>query len=435
MKTLVVVGAQWGDEGKGKVIDVLAEGADVVARFGGGNNAGHTLVVDGKQIVTHLVPSGCRYKGTTCLLGAGMVIDPEVFADEIRQLQQLGLLMQDELRVSLDAHLILPAYRQVDGLREDAAAAGAIGTTRRGVGPAYEAKIGRRGVRVRDILDANRLRARLDRLLPWLTGELQRLDVDPSALGELVDGDAIAARCARWAQWLAPMACDAGALCAEAIDEGQRVLFEGAQGAMLDVDHGTYPFVTSSTTIAGGVCSGIGIGPTLIDAVWGITKAYTTRVGAGPFPTKLHGAPGAALREAGSEYGATTGRPRDCGWLDLPALAYAVRLSGMSGLCVTKLDVLARLPKVEICESYEDGRRPGTDELESVVPRLRTLGGWGDPAVEHALVGARTRRDLPKPVAAYLDLIEEATGVPVVLLSVGPAREQTHRLAPAFEVR
>ncbi len=433
MGTLVVVGAQWGDEGKGKVVDVLSERAQLVARFGGGNNAGHTLVVDGKQLITHLVPSGCLYPGTTCLLGAGMVIDPAVFADEVRELQQLGLLTRDELRVSLDAHLILPAFRTLDGLREDSSASGAIGTTRRGIGPTYEAKVGRRGIRVRDILDPSRLAARLERLLPWLQGELSRLSVDPEQAKAMLDGEAIMAAAKPWAQWLAPMACDAGGMCADAVKAGKHVLFEGAQGAMLDVDHGTYPYVTSSSTIAGGVCTGLGIGPTLIDDVWGITKAYTTRVGAGPFPTKLTGDAGDALRAAGSEFGATTGRPRDCGWLDLPALRYAARLSGMTGLCVTKLDVLAHLPSVEICEAYEDGRQPGNDELEDVVPRLRSLRGWGDPSGAEGLAAAKSREDLAAPVRAYVDLIEEATGVPVVLLSVGAERSQTVMLAEAFE--
>lgn len=428
MSTLVVVGAQWGDEGKGKVVDVLAQRADLVARYGGGNNAGHTLVVDEQQIITHLVPSGCRYPGTTCLLGAGMVIDPEVFRDEVRTLQGLGLLQRDELRVSLDAHVVLPVYRELDGLREDKPAGGkAIGTTRRGIGPAYEAKVGRRGVRVRDLLDAERLAARLERLAPWVHGELARLGAEPT-----FDVAAEVERSRAWAEWLAPLACDAGAMCHEAIASGKRILFEGAQGALLDVDHGTYPYVTSSSTIAGGVCTGLGIGPTAIDQVWGITKAYTTRVGAGPFPTRLDGAEGDGLREAGSEYGATTGRPRDCGWLDLVALAYAARLNGMTGLCVTKLDVLAKLPRVQVCEAYEDGRQPGRDPLEQVVPRLRDVPGWGDPSLGPAIAAASGRDDLPGPVCAYLDLIEDATGVPVVLVSTGPQRAQTLVLGRAF---
>ncbi len=427
MSTLVVVGAQWGDEGKGKVVDVLAEQAHVVARFAGGNNAGHTLVVGGQRIITHLVPSGCRHPGTLCVLGPGMVIDPDVFQREIDELRALGLLARDELRVSLDAHVIFPYHRVLDGLREDASGR-ALGTTRRGVGPAYEAKAARRGVRVRDLLREASLRERLLDNQRALELELERLGAPDHRLHV----EALVEQGLRWGELFAPMVCDAGALCHAAIGAGQRVLFEGAQGAMLDVDHGTYPYVTSSSTIAGGVCTGIGIGPTLIDHAWGITKAYTTRVGAGPFPTRLIGAEGDRLREAGAEYGATTGRPRDCGWLDLPALAHAARLSGLDGLCVTKLDVLAELPEVKICESYEDDLDPGRDGLFHAVPRLRTLNGWGDPSLVARLRAAERREDLPGPVQAYLALIEERTQVPVVMVSAGPDRAQTLRLADAF---
>jgi adenylosuccinate synthase len=429
MSALVIVGAQWGDEGKGKVVDVLAEQAHVVARFAGGNNAGHTLVVNGQRIVTHLVPSGCVHPGVRCVLGAGMVIDPDVFRGEIEDLRARGLLLADELRVSLDAHVIFPYHRIIDGLREDAAGqAHKLGTTRRGIGPAYEAKAARRGVRVRDLLREPALRQRVLENKAALDPELERL----GAHDQRIDVDALVALGLAWAELLGPMACDAGALCHAAIRSGQRVLFEGAQGAMLDVDHGTYPYVTSSNTIAGGVCTGIGIGPTLIDHAWGITKAYTTRVGEGPFPTRLPGAEGERLREAGAEYGATTGRPRDCGWLDLPALAHAARLSGLDGLCVTKLDVLAELPEVKICESYEDDLDPGRDGLFHAVPRLRTLNGWGDPSLADRLRAAERREDLPGPVQAYLDLIEDRTQVPVVLVSVGPDRAQTLRFAEAF---
>ncbi|MCH9682608.1 MAG: adenylosuccinate synthase [Deltaproteobacteria bacterium] len=427
MSTLVVVGAQWGDEGKGKVVDVLAERADLVARFAGGNNAGHTLVVEGKQIITHLVPSGCTYPGTQCVLGAGMVIDPEVLEQEVASLRAMDLLRNDELRVSLDAHVVFPYHRQLDGLREDRAGDGRkIGTTRRGVGPAYEAKAARRGVRVRDLLDEQALRERLLKNKDALEPELERLGL------ATLDVDALVERGRGWGERLRPVVCDAGALCHDAITAGKRVLFEGAQGALLDVDHGTYPYVTSSNSVAGGVCTGIGIGPTAIDRVWGITKAYTTRVGRGPFPTRMTGADGDRLREAGAEFGATTGRPRDCGWLDLPALAHSARLSGMTGLCVTKIDVLAELPTVQICESYEDGVVPGVDSLEVAVPRLRTLEGWGDPSVVDGLRSATSRADLPGVVRAYLDLIEDQVGVSVALVSVGPDRSQTLRLADPF---
>lgn len=427
MSTLVVVGAQWGDEGKGKVVDVLAAEADLVARFAGGNNAGHTLVLDGRKIVTHLVPSGCAYPGTRCLLGAGMVIDPEVFREEIDGIQANGLLQGDELRVSLDAHVIFPYHRDLDGLREDASGAQTIGTTRRGIGPAYEAKAGRRGVRVRDLLDEARLRDRLAHNKRALEPEFARL-----GLARTIDIDDLCARAKAWRSWLEPMTCDGGAEVLEFVGAGKRVLFEGAQGALLDIDHGTYPYVTSSSTIAGGVCTGLGIGPTLIDGVWGITKAYTTRVGAGPFPTKLDDDVGEAIRTAGGEFGATTGRPRDCGWLDLPALRLAARRNGLTGLVVTKLDVLAMLPAVEICTRYRDNCDPGRDGFDDAVPEYESIAGWGDPTWGERVSGARSLEDLPGPVRAYLDRIADETGVPITMVSVGPDRTQTIRLQDAF---
>lgn len=429
MSTLVVVGAQWGDEGKGKVVDVFAGTADIVARFAGGNNAGHTLVVDGQQIITHLVPSGCRYPGTLCVLGAGMVIDPDVFQAEVAELQGHGLLQRDELRISLGAHLILPFHRWLDGLREDRAKVTEhqIGTTRRGVGPAYEAKAARRGIRVRDLYAPARLRATFEQCKAALDPELMRLGHDVR-----IDVDDLMERAQRWGAWMEPWVADVGELCQKAIRSGQRVLFEGAQGAMLDVDHGTYPFVTSSNAIAGGVCTGIGIGPTLIDRVWGISKAYTTRVGAGPFPSRLDGAAGDALRIAGHEFGATTGRPRDCGWLDLAALRYSARINGMTGLCVTKLDVLADLPDVQICVGYEDNLDPGKDDLELAKPILKPVPGWSEPGMADKLRAARTLEDVPTPVRRYLDFIEEQASVPIVLVSVGPGRSQTISLAEPF---
>ena len=428
MTTLIVVGAQWGDEGKGKVVDFLASQAQVVARYAGGNNAGHTLVIGARKIVTHLVPSGCAYPGTTCVLGAGMVIDLEVFRAEVAELQKSGMLLGEELKVSLDAHVILPYHRALDGLREDQAGGGAakIGTTRRGIGPAYEAKAARRGVRIRDLLDPVRLRARL---------EHNKLHVDPELVrlgGAPVDIEALVAAAAGWATWLARKVCDVGALVHGAIVAGQRVLCEGAQGALLDLDHGTYPYVTSSTTTAGGACAGLGIGPTLIDAVWGITKAYTTRVGAGPFPTCERGELGELLRSAGAEYGATTGRPRDCGWLDLPALRHAARLNGLTGLCVTKLDVLAALPEVRVCTRYAEGAEPGTIELGDVIPEYEAVPGWGDPMLRTQIAAARRLEDLPPPARAYLERVEAAVGVPIALVSVGPDREQTILTRAAF---
>ncbi|MEE9386703.1 MAG: adenylosuccinate synthase [Nannocystaceae bacterium] len=420
MTTLAVVGAQWGDEGKGKVVDVLAEKADIVARYSGGNNAGHTLVVEGRKIITHLVPSGCAHPGTGCVLGAGMVVDCDVLRGEVDDLRKLGLLCNDELRVSYDAHLILPYHRVLDGLREDARDGVKLGTTRRGVGPAYEAKVARRGIKVRDLFRPEVLRERLELNRDVLAPEFGRLG---SAAG--VDVDRIHRQAEAWRDWLEPWVCDVGDLVHRAVRSGRRVLFEGAQGALLDVDHGTYPFVTSTSTVAGGACAGLGIGPTLVHGVWGISKAYTTRVGAGPFPTRLEGEEGDKVRRAGAEYGATTGRPRDCGWLDLVALKFAARVNGLTGLCVTKLDVLAALPRVRVCVGYRDGLEPGRDGFESAAPLYEDVPGWGDPQLKIRLDAARTLEDLPSPARAYLDRVSEAVDVPVTLVSVGPAREQT----------
>lgn len=432
MSTLVVVGAQWGDEGKGKVVDALATSADLVARYSGGNNAGHTLVVEGRKIVTHLVPSGCAYPGTACVLGSGMVIDPDVFIQEVNALRDQGLVSQGELAVSWDAHLIMPHHRLLDGLREDAAQASGnkIGTTRRGIGPAYEAKARRQGLRVRDLFDLTRFEKVLNAQLSSVSIELQALGhSDPFDKAELLD------KAKRWAEFLGPMACDASEKIVLAARSGKKVLLEGAQGALLDVDHGTYPYVTSTSTIAGGACTGLGVGPTLIDEVWGISKAYTTRVGEGPFPTRLNDAQGEAIRQAGAEFGATTGRPRCCGWLDLPALNYAARINGLTALCLTKLDVMAALPAVRLCVGYEDGLTPGRDGFDQARPIYEDVPNWGDESWVHALRSASSLEDFPAPVRAYLDRIVEATQLPLALVSVGPDRSETLFLREAFQSR
>jgi adenylosuccinate synthase len=432
MSVVIVVGAQWGDEGKGKVVDLLTEKAEVVVRYGGGANAGHTLVIDGQKLVTHLVPSGVLHPGTSCVLADGMVIDPHTLLEEVAACQARGLLGRNELLVGAGAHVILPYHKMIDGLREDrhAASSRAIGTTRRGIGPAYEAKAARRGVRMRDLLVPARVRelvaANLEELVPlivYLGGTA------PSAAE--VEGwivDALAA-----GQRLAPSIGDASRHVADAIAARRNVLFEGAQGGLLDLDHGTYPFVTSSSTIAAGACQSAGIGPTQIDEVIGITKAYATRVGAGPFPTELHGAAGEALRQAGSEFGATTGRPRRCGWLDLPALRMSVRLSGMRGLALTKLDVLSKLPEVPVCVSYRvDGKEydepPGDPDLiHRLEPVYAQYPGWGElPA------NARELGDLPPTARSYVEAIERLAGVALTLVSVGPDRNQTIRLRDPF---
>ncbi len=430
MSTLVVTGAQWGDEGKGKVVDVLAADADMVVRFAGGNNAGHTLVVDGAKLVTHLVPSGCRYPGTACMLAAGMVIDPFVLREEVDTLRAHGLLQGDELAVALDAHVVMPYHRELDGLREEAEGRGrfAVGTTRRGIGPAYESKVGRRGVRIRDLFDPNALAARIE-------ADLAVIEPERRALGarEPVDVPRLVDRLVEATAWLEPVACDVGGRVFDAVAAGRNVLFEGAQGALLDVDFGTYPYVTSSNTTAGGVCTGVGVGPGLLGEVWGITKAYTTRVGRGPFPTRAEPAAEQALRDAGGEYGATTGRPRDCGWLDLPALRYAARINGYTGLCITKVDVLAAVERPLVCTRYADGAEPGTTPLSQVRPVLEPIEGWDEPGLARAVAAAASLRDLPGPVRAYLDRIEAVVGVPVVLISTGADRAKTLRLRQPFQ--
>jgi adenylosuccinate synthase len=432
MSVVIVVGAQWGDEGKGKVVDLFTERADTVVRYGGGANAGHTLVIDGQKLVTHLIPSGVCHPGKACVLGDGMVIDPHTLLEEIAAVRARGLLARNELLIGLGAHVILPYHKLMDGLREDAGAkrGKAIGTTRRGIGPAYEAKAARRGVRMRDLLRPERLRelvlANLDELVPVIL----HLGGNPPSRQEIdgwVDGAANAG------ERLAAYTCDAGRFVATAIAHGRHVLFEGAQGCLLDLDHGTYPYVTSSSTIAAGACQSAGIGPTQIDAVVGITKAYATRVGAGPFPTELHGELGERLRQAGGEFGATTGRPRRCGWLDLPALRMGARLSGMTSLALTKLDVLAGLPEVSVCVAYKlDGKEldePPTDpdDLARAEPVYVRMSGWAALPSK-----AREIADLPSPARSYVESIERLADVPFCLVSVGPDRADTIRLCDPF---
>src|SRR5882724_4401913 len=349
MSVVVVVGAQWGDEGKGKIVDLLTAKAQVVVRWAGGANAGHTLVVDGKKYVTHLIPSGILRAGVTCVLGEGMVVDPAVLLEEMRTFRAHGFLAADEdLVIAERAHLTMPYHKEIDRLREEGPAGSSvkIGTTKRGIGPTYESKAARMGIRVGDLLRPRRFRELLARTLVEAGPTLERLG------GARPNAAQIADAYLAFGAELSPFIRDASRFFFDAIRAKKNVMFEGAQGVLLDVDHGTYPFVTSSSTTAGGACAACGIGPTSIDAVMGIAKAYATRVGAGPFPTELHDATGETLRKRGNEFGSTTGRPRRCGWLDLPALRLAIRLSGIEGLGLTKLDVLSGLPTVKLCTSY-----------------------------------------------------------------------------------
>jgi adenylosuccinate synthase len=422
MSATVVIGTQWGDEGKGKLVDLLAADADVVVRFHGGNNAGHTLVVDGKKTILNLVPAGVLHPGRLCMMGPGLVIDPAVLVAEIDALRARGYLAEDRwLRISEQAHLIMPYHRAIDHARERLRGTGSIGTTGRGIGPAYEDKMARTGIRVGDLFDEAGFRDALERNLREKNAYLQAL------LGEQpLEFDPIYDAYVRHRDRLRPYVTDTGVELRAAVAAGKRILLEGAQGVMLDVDHGTYPFVTSSNAVAGAAAAGAGLPPRAIDRVIGITKAYTTRVGGGPFPTELTDALGERLRADGDEYGATTGRPRRCGWLDLVGLKYATRVNGLTGLVVTKLDVLTGIDPLRVGVGYElDGKRidgpPSTaGAWQRLKPVYEEMPGWSEP-----LGGARTIAALPTNARRYVDRLAALAGAPIVLVSVGPDRDQT----------
>jgi adenylosuccinate synthase len=434
MPNIVVVGAQWGDEGKGKVVDLLTEHAQVVVRFQGGNNAGHTLVVGGQKTVLHLIPSGILHTGKTCVIGNGVVVDPTVLMKEIDALKVRGFLSDPrQLLISSHAHVIFPWHKHLDALREKSRAGSAIGTTGRGIGPAYEDKVGRRGIRMRDLLDAARLKRRVHERLGPASEEIFQLARAAKVPEPLLEEGDIIREYAELGEKLKEYVADTSLYLSEKVRKGTRMLFEGAQGTLLDVDHGTYPFVTSSNCVAGNAAVGSGLGPTSIDRVLGITKAYTTRVGQGPFPTELSDELGERLRKVGDEFGATTGRPRRCGWLDVVVLRYAVRVNGLWGLALTKMDVLSGLQSLKICTSYElDGQRveelPGDyEDLARVKPVYEELPGW-----DQRLAGSRTLEDLPEAAQRYVRRIEELCGIPVVCVSVGADRGETILLSNPF---
>ncbi len=421
MSNLVIVGTQWGDEGKGKIVDLLAEYADIVARFQGGNNAGHTMVVDGQQFISHLVPSGIL-QGKTCVIGNGLVVDPEVLLGEIDYLVGKGVDAGPEnLKISEKAHVIMPYHKAVDHGRERMKGDKKIGTTGRGIGPCYEDKATRRGIRFVEMLDADlfeeRVRAIMDEKNFYLKEYLKADTVDP---------DAVIYEYRGYAERLRPYIENVSVIIDEAIKSGRQVLFEGAQGTHLDIDHGTYPFVTSSNTVAANACSGAGIGPRHISGVTGIVKAYTTRVGAGPFPTELFDAIGDAIQAKGAEFGATTGRRRRCGWLDTVIVRNAVRLNGLTGMAITKLDVLGELDEIKICNAYEYKGQTLSEfptnlkVLAECQPIYETLPGW-----KTDISGIRTYDELPEEARSYLKRIEELTATPVDIISVGPGREET----------
>jgi adenylosuccinate synthase len=417
----VVIGAQWGDEGKGKIVDLLAERSDVIVRFHGGNNAGHTLVVGGEKTVLHLVPSGVLHHGKVCVIGNGVVVDPVVLLEEVDALRARGFLRREEdLRISEQAHLILPYHKAIDLARERLRGPGKIGTTGRGIGPAYEDKMARIGIRVVDLLEDRTFREKLSANLEEKNAYLR------SMLGEEpLDFEGIFEPYRRIAERLRPHVVDTSLFLDREIRAGKRVLFEGAQGTMLDVDHGTYPFVTSSNCVAGGALAGAGIAPGLLARSLGITKAYTTRVGAGPFPTELAGELEERLRRDGDEYGATTGRARRCGWFDAVVVRHAARLSGLDGLAITKLDVLAGIDPLRICVGY----RCGLDTLDHVPASAARLAK-AEPIYEELpgferLASLEAVGDLPAEARRYLGRIAELTGVPVQIVSIGARRDQT----------
>ncbi|WAM29053.1 adenylosuccinate synthase [Myxococcus sp. NMCA1] len=434
MPNVVVIGAQWGDEGKGKVVDLLTEHAQVVVRFQGGNNAGHTLVVGGQKTILHLIPSGILHPGKTCVIGNGVVVDPAVLVGEIDALKVRGFLKDDaQLLISDNAHVIFPWHKLLDSFREKARGGSAIGTTGRGIGPAYEDKVARRGIRVRDLLNADRLRTRIEARLPAALDELKDLCAQAGDPVPQLEAPQVLAEFTALGERLKPFVHDASLYLSGQVRRGARILFEGAQGTLLDVDHGTYPFVTSSNCVAGNAAVGSGLGPTAIDKVMGISKAYTTRVGGGPFPTELNDAIGDQLRKVGDEFGATTGRPRRCGWLDGVVLRYASRVNGLWGMALTKLDVLSGLKTLQICTAYElDGQKvtelPGDyEDLARVKPIYETLQGW-----DEQIAGVRTFDELPENAKRYVRRVEEVSGVPVVCVSVGADRGETVLLQNPF---
>ena len=420
-KNLVIIGAQWGDEGKGKVVDLLTDRAAAVVRFQGGHNAGHTLVIDGKQTILHLIPSGVLREDVQCIIGNGVVLSPGALLDELRMLEQGGVPARRRLHISPACPLILPYHIALDQARERARGKKAIGTTGRGIGPAYEDKVSRRGLRLGDLLDAAAFAEKLREVMDYHNFALAHY-----FKAEAVDYPSVLDATLGQAEEITPLIEDVPGLLHTLGREGKNLLFEGAQGSLLDIDHGTYPFVTSSTTTAGGAASGSGVGPRNLDAILGIVKAYTTRVGAGPFPTELFDADGDHLGEAGREFGATTGRKRRCGWLDIVALRRSFDINSMSSVCITKLDVLDGMRTIKICTGYElDGQRlsvpPTTaDAMNRCRPSYLELPGW-----EESTLGVRAYDALPRNARSYLARIEELSGLPIDLISTGPDRANT----------
>lgn len=421
MSIRVVVGAQWGDEGKGKIVDILSKKADYVVRYQGGANAGHTLKFDDKKIVLHLIPSGIFNGSAGCIIGNGVVIDPHALLEEIKEVESKGVQLNGRLHISSAAHVILPYHQLLDQVKEKHRGEDAIGTTGRGIGPAYVSKVSRVGIRMGDLFHPEVFKHKVEKNLSDINEALQHVyKEEPLQATSIID------RALEAADKLCPYITNTSEVLHRAIEENKEILLEGAQGSMLDIDHGTYPYVTSSSPTAGGACTGTGIPPMAIDHVMGITKAYCTRVGNGPFPTELNDASGEELRDKGQEFGATTGRPRRCGWIDLVALKYAIRVNGIDELAITKMDVLDGFDQIKLCTSYQIGSEE-TDvypldlaEVESIRPVYKTMSGW-----EGTTTGCRNLDDLPDAAKEYVQFIQEYLGVKMKILSVGPGRTET----------
>lgn len=428
-KNVVVLGTQWGDEGKGKIVDLLTEQVNLVARFQGGHNAGHTLVIEGKKTVLHLIPSGVLHDGVTCLIGNGVVLAPDALMKEIAELESQGVPVRERLRLSPACPLILPYHVALDQARERARGNAKIGTTGRGIGPAYEDKVARRGLRLGDLLDSDRFATKLKEVM-----EYHNFALTQYFKTDAVDYDSVLKEALELGEQLKPMIADVSDILHTAREAGEPILFEGAQGSLLDIDHGTYPFVTSSNTTAGGTATGSGFGPLYLDYVLGITKAYTTRVGSGPFPTELECDVGEHLGVKGHEFGATTGRKRRTGWFDAVALRHAVRINSISGICLTKLDVLDGLAEVKICTGYQDesgntiGIPTDADGWESVKPVYESMPGWHETTA-----GVKSLAELPQTARNYITRLEELIGAPVDIISTGPDRVETIILRNPFD--
>jgi len=430
MANVVVVGAQWGDEGKGKVVDIYTEFADDIVRYQGGNNAGHTLVVGSEKIVLHLIPSGILHEGKRCIIGNGVVLDPEVFIKEITKLKESGRIKDDaSLLLSESLHVIMPYHKRIDIAREAKSGDKKIGTTGRGIGPCYEDKIGRRGIRLMDLLNEEVFARKLKEFLVEKNFLLENLLGEPPC-----SFDEILAEYRGYAAVLAKYVADTSLVLDKDLKAGKKVLFEGAQGTLLDVDHGTYPYVTSSSTCAGGACTGSGVSPRDIHEIVGISKAYVTRVGSGPFPTELLDETGEQLRQTGGEFGATTGRPRRCGWFDTMVIRYAVRVNGLTGIALTKLDVLSDFDTIKVCTGYTyQGNALETlpaalEVFENCQPVYEELPGWRTD-----ITGAKSFEDLPENARKYVRRLQELAGCPIIMVSVGPRRDQTISLRNPFE--